>query len=358
MKTTVSGRTPVNVAFAGLGRAVFKDHAPVFATHRDKFHVIAACDLMKDRRDAISEVFPDCRMFRRLDDMFDERDIELVVVATRTNDHEKHASQALSRGFWTAVESPLATTVESAQRICGICTDAASRLIPVQRGLFEPEFLAAQAALRDGRLGEVHHVTAKKFDYWRRNDWQTIASQGGGAVFYAMPDLALQVVKLLNSKPCQMWSELMRISSWGDAEDFVHLRLRTASRAIGVAEFDGSALDNGRVAAIVLRGERGLFAAKHGGRSGTLCAIEPSFQFPKRRASIKSPHLGNLRDQFPIVNDTISIPDGTPAGCEALWLAVYDTIRKAVPFPVRVDEAIETIRLAQLMRKSANPFGS
>lgn len=358
MKTTVSGRTPVNVAFAGLGRAVFKDHAPAFAALRDKFRVVAACDLMKERRDALQKDFPACRMFRRLDDMLDERDIELVVVATFSNDHEKHASLALSRGFWTAVESPFATTVESAQRICGACAGASGRIIPIQRGLFEPEFLAAQIAIRDGRLGKLHHVTSRKLDYWRRNDWQTIAASGGGAVFYAMPDLALQVVRLLDSKPCQMWSELMRISSSGDAEDYFHLRLRTATHSVGVVEYDSSAINIGCVASVLLRGDSGLFRVMPGESSGTLAAVDPSFKFPKRRASIKAPKLGDLHDKFPVVRDVVSVPEGTPTGVKGLWSAAYDTIRKAVPFPVRIEETIETIRLAQLMRKSANPFGS
>lgn len=355
---TAIGRTPVNVAIAGLGRAVFRDHAPVFALHRDKFHLAAACDISKARRDALSEAFPDCKMFRRLDDMLDERDIELVLVATFSNDHEKHATMALSRGFHVAVESPLTTTLESAMRLRGAGVAGGRQIIPVQRGLFEPEFLAAKEAVRDGRLGRLHHVTARKLDYWRRNDWQTIYSAGGGAVFYAMPDLALQIVNLLDAKPVQMWSELMRISSWGDAEDYFHLRLRTSSQSVGIAEYDSSALSIGGVSSIVLRGDRGLFLAMPGERKGSLAAVEPSYEFPKHRSSIKPPKLGNLRDKFPVVNDTICIPDGTPAGVEALWLAAYDTVRKGVPFPVKIDEAIETIRLAQLMRKQSGPLRS
>ena len=71
-------RPPVRVALMGLGRSMFTDHYPVFKAHPALFKVVAACDLLKERRDIIAKDFPDCRMFRRFTDMLDERDIDVV----------------------------------------------------------------------------------------------------------------------------------------------------------------------------------------------------------------------------------------------------------------------------------------
>ena len=64
-----SHRPPVRVALMGLGRAMFEDHYPIFKAHPALFKVVAACDLMKERRDIIAKDFPDCKMFRRFSDM-------------------------------------------------------------------------------------------------------------------------------------------------------------------------------------------------------------------------------------------------------------------------------------------------
>jgi predicted dehydrogenase len=108
-------RPPVRVAVVGLGRSFFSSHYPVFKAHPALFKVVAACDILKERRDMIAGDFPDCKMFRRFSDMLDERDIDLVDIATCSTDHVKHALMSLERGRWTLLESPMALTFDDAQ---------------------------------------------------------------------------------------------------------------------------------------------------------------------------------------------------------------------------------------------------
>ena len=53
-------RPPVRVALMGLGRSMFTEHYPVFKAHPGLFKVVAACDLIKERRDIIAKDFLDC----------------------------------------------------------------------------------------------------------------------------------------------------------------------------------------------------------------------------------------------------------------------------------------------------------
>ena len=123
-----SHRPPVRVALMGLGRAMFEDHYPIFKAHPALFKVVAACDLMKERRDIIAKDFPDCKMFRRFSDMLDERDIDVVDIATCSVDHVNHALMSLERGFWTLLETPLALTFDDAQVLRGAAQKAKNRL--------------------------------------------------------------------------------------------------------------------------------------------------------------------------------------------------------------------------------------
>ena len=112
-------RPPVRVALMGLGRAMFTEHYPVFLRHPTLFKVVAACDLLKERRDLVAKDYPDCKMFRQFSDMLDERDIDLVDIATCTTDHVKHALLSLKKGFWTLLEAPMALTLNDAQLLRG-----------------------------------------------------------------------------------------------------------------------------------------------------------------------------------------------------------------------------------------------
>lgn len=358
MSEVSAAGAPVNVAIVGLGRATFKDHAPFFAAHRDMFNVVAACDTVKERRTQLAQIFPDSRLFRRYDDMLDERGIDLVLVATRSMDHVGQALAALERGLRVAVESPVSVRFDDVKRLRGAAMKCENLVFPIQRGLFAPEYLLARKAIASGILGALHHVTVRYTDYVRRNDWQATKAAGGGAVYYAMPDIALQSMRLLGEKPIQMWSELMRISTNGDAEDYFYLRLRTAARMVANAEFDGGAVPFATVPAIALRGDRGQFRAMPQSRTGELIAIAPGFRFPRRRASVRQPPLCDMHEDFPVVRQAISLAEGEPEGVDALWRAIYAAVRTRSPFPVKLEEAVEYVRIAALMRNNSNPFGS
>ena len=349
-------RPPLRVALLGLGRSMLTEHYPVFRAHPALFRVVAACDLLKERRDLIAGDYPDCRMFRRVSDMLDERDIDLVDIATCSTDHVQHALMSLEKGFWTLVETPLALTVDDAQVIRGAAQKAKNRLIVLQRGLFAPDFLLAKLEMSDARLGDIYEVRVRREDFIRRDDWQTVKRLGGGAAYYEMTDLMLQTLRLLTLPPIQMWSELRRVASLGDAEDCAHVCLRTRGSVSADVEFNGGVLPGCRSPSFVIRGTRGTFSVEPGATSGTLTMIDPAFSFPRRRCSVRTPEILDMHEDVPVVTTTVELPKGTLHGSSAFWKHVYDTVRTAAPFPLALEESIEAVKFAHLMKKSS-PFG-
>jgi len=349
-------RPPIRVALMGLGRSMFTGHYPIFRDHPALFDVVAACDTLKERRDIIAKDFPNCKMFRHLSDMLDERDIDLVDIATCTVNHVEHAMASLKKGFWTLLETPMALTFDDAQLLRGQAVKSKNRLIVMQRGLFAPDFLLAKQMMSDPRLGRIYQVRIRKEDYIRRDDWQCVKRLGGGAAYYEMTDLVLQALKLLPTPPIQMWSELKRIASLGDAEDYAHINLKTRDVVSADIEFSGGALEPLREPSFVIRGERGVFSICSGRTSGKLTVIDPAFKFPRRRSSVRTPPLKDLHEEIPVVELTVDLPRGTMYGPTAFWRHVYDTVRTAAPFPLQLDDSIEAIKFSCLMKKTS-PFG-
>ena len=350
-------RPPVRVAVIGLGRSFFSSHYPVFKAHPALFKIVAVCDLLKERRDIVAKDFPDCKMFRQFGDMLDEREIDLVDVATCSTDHVQHALASLERGFWTLLESPMALTLDDANVLRGAAAKAKNRLLVLQRGLFAPDYLLAKSMMNDSRLGEIHQVRIRREDYIRRDDWQTVKRLGGGAAYYEMTDLILQALKMLPSPPIQMWSELKRIASLGDAEDYAHVNLKTRTQISADVEFNGGVLETSRAPSFAIRAERGTFTVAQGATSGVLKIIDPEFKFPRRRSSVRTPEIVDMHEQIPVVEIPVSLPKGTLYGPSAFWKHVYDTVRTAKPFPLQLEDSIEAVKFAHLMKKTS-PFGS
>ena len=349
-------RPPVRVALMGLGRSMFTEHYPVFKAHPALFNVVAACDLLKERRDIIAKDFPDCRMFRRFTDMLDERDIDVVDIATCSVDHVKHALMSLERGFWTLLETPIALTVDDAQVLRGAAQKAKNRLLALQRGLFSPDFLLARKEMSDTRLGDIYEVRVRREDFIRRDDWQAVKRLGGGAAYYAMTDLILQTLKLLPLPPIQMWSELRRVASLGDAEDCAHVNLKTRGIISADIEFNGGVLPEDRGPSFVIRGTRGTFKVQPGASEGTLTVIDPDFSFPRRRSSVRTPELVDMHENVPVKTFKVELEKGTLHGPSAFWKHLYDTVRTAAPFPLALEDSLEAVKFAHLMKKTS-PFG-
>lgn len=356
MSTSEYQRPPVRVAMIGLGRATFSDHYPVFLRHPALFKVSAACELIKQRRDKIAKDYPSCKMFRRISDMLDERDIDIVDIATCSADHVRHAMASLKKGFWTLLETPMALNPDDAQFLRGQAVKAKNRLIVFHRGIFAPDFLLAQQMLKDPRLGRVHQIVIRREEYRRRDDWQCVKRLGGGAASYAAGDLLLQALRLLPSAPIQMWSELKRLASLGDAEDYVRVSLKTRDGVTAEVEYNGGCVTTETTPSFVIRGDRGVFSVLPGATSGTLTCIDPDYDFPRRRASVRTPPLQDLRPPEPVKTYTVSLPANTLYGPSLFWRHVYDTVRTAAPFPLQLEESMEVVKLINLMKRSS-PFG-
>ena len=347
-------RRPLRIGIAGLGRAGLLEHLPALRQLPALYTVAAVCDLMKERRDIVERDFPNVRTYRRIEDMLDDPDIDVIDVALPTLDHVKVAIAALNRNIWTVVETPLATSHDAATRLKATSLKTRGKLLPYAPGLFAPDFRLAQMALDDPRLGGVYDVRVRRQDYIRRDDWQCVKRCGGGCAWYDGPDALLQAVTLMRTLPAQLWSELKRVVSLGDAEDFLHIVLKSRGEITADVELCGAHLAPAEPS-FTLRGSLGSFYVNPGAAEGTLRVISPRFKFPRRRSSVRTPSLDDMHENLPIENIPLRLPDNSVAGPTAFWRAVYATIRTAAPFPVSLDEAVEVIRYLQLA-KQASPF--
>lgn len=349
----VAQRPPIRVGIAGLGRAALFNHIPAFKALPALYRLVAVCDLMKERRDIVEKDYPDVRMYRRVEDMLDDPEIDLVLITLPTADHVSCALSSLRRGRWTVVEAPLATTHEDAKMLQAASVKARGKLFAYTPGLFSPEFRLAQSVLDDPRLGEIFEVHVRHQDYIRRDDWQSVKRCLGGCSWYEGQDALLQATAMMRAQPAQLWSELKRVASLGDAEDFARIVLKSRGEITAGVEINGGELAPGP--AFEVRGNRGTFTVMPDATEGKLHVIDPEFKFSRRRSSVRTPPLTDMHETLPVVDITVPLAGEKYTGPEAFWKALYGTVRTAAPFPVALDDVVETIRYLQLVKR-ASPF--
>lgn len=341
----------ISVGVVGCGRSAVLGHLPAIARLPGLFRVSAVCDLEKGRRERVEAMFPDVRHYRRAGDMADDQDLDLVLVATPSQDHDEIALECLSRNLWTVCETPVSLSYDGAAVLRGASVKAGNRLIAATPQMFSPEFRLALQVRARRKIGDLYDIRLRYGTYCRRDDWQATSRRGGGAMNYLAQECLLQALTLLHAPPVKMWSETKKLVSVGDAEDYVRLMLRTSDGVTADIEAN-SAVVGVCEPAITLRGTRGSFSVMPGATKGLYRIIDPGQRFSRKRSSVALPPLSEPAERIRIVEEELPLPDPVPA-VEAFWRAVHSTVRAGRPFPVDFALVAEMARYTGIVRSSA-----
>lgn len=112
-----SSPLPLNAGVVGLGQG--RAHLAALQA-LEGVTVLAVADLNPDLRVRIASERGIERRYDTLDELLDDREIDLVVIATPDHLHGQHAIQALNAGKHVLSEIPMATTIEECQEIVRI----------------------------------------------------------------------------------------------------------------------------------------------------------------------------------------------------------------------------------------------
>jgi predicted dehydrogenase len=314
---------------------------------------MAVCDPIKERRDLVVARYPECRTYRRYEDLLADPDVELVDIATRSDDHAAHAMQALKTGKWVNVERPFCRDYDEAMVLRAAAIKAGNRLLVRHNYRFEPAYLQVKEVIETGVLGEVYDIKIRRGAYERRDDWQVVKRCAGGAALAWGPAFLDQALELLRTPPVKVWSDFKRVASVGDAEDYVRIILRNIGGLTVDLEYSGGRV--GEVPLFTVTGTKGEFVLCAGAAEGTIRTLDPKQKLPRRRSSVRTPPLGSFgtAETLKWIDGKIPVAPKAESGMTLIWEHVFNAIRENKPYPVSLDTAIETMRILTLVKKES-----
>ena len=217
----------LNVGIAGLGRSGWDIHARTLRGLKSLYRVAAVTDSQPERcREATAAL--GCRAHPDLDSLLDDRELDLVVIATPSHLHAGQTIAALECGRHVVCEKPMALSAGDADRMIDAAARAQKVLTVFQNMRYWEDFRTVRDVIGSGKLGRIVQIRITMHRFARRWDWQTLSEFGGGALFNAgahLVDLALQ---LLGPGELHVSAELQRTLSSGDAPDHAKILLRAA----------------------------------------------------------------------------------------------------------------------------------
>jgi|SRR5215469_954813 len=121
---------------------------------------LVACDLDRERRERIGQMFPGVELSSSLDDVIDDPDIEAVVVATPVATHYPLARQLLEAGKSVLVEKPLATSVAQGEDLARVARCNRAVLMVGHTFEYSAPVLKLAEVIASGELGEIFYISS------------------------------------------------------------------------------------------------------------------------------------------------------------------------------------------------------
>ncbi|MBE6534853.1 MAG: Gfo/Idh/MocA family oxidoreductase, partial [Ruminococcaceae bacterium] len=234
---------PIKLGMVGLGRAGRTMHLEELEGKDSLFEIYAVCDLERERCEEFKEKFGS-KIYKNIEELVEDPEIEVVDIATRSADHYKHAKTALDAGKTVFLEKPMSESYEEAKKLIALGEKFGERRLFIRHNRrFEAKFMHLNKIIDSGILGEVFFIRRTVANFDHRKDWQTISQYGGGQLLNWGPHIIDQALRFCGGDYKKLFSVTRQIAAAGDCEDFI------------IATFEGI---NGRTVEIEISGGTAL----------------------------------------------------------------------------------------------------
>ncbi len=190
----------VRVGVIGFGLAGQAFHAPVIRGVRG---MDVAC-ILERRGTKAREKYPDVRVARTLDELLEDREIRLCVVATPNDSHYEYARACLLAGRDVVVDKPFAPTLKEAEELVRLAADRGRLITVYQDRRWDGDFQTLKKIVASGKLGTVVEFEAR-FDRFRpepkANAWRERADQPGAGVLFDLGPHVIDQALVLFGEP-------------------------------------------------------------------------------------------------------------------------------------------------------------
>ena len=251
----------LNLAIIGQGRSGKLIHGVYYVSERNQYYNVKyVVDRDENRRKVASEMYEGCETLCDYQELFDKKDIDLVVNAATSEYHYSITKDLLEHKFNVLVEKPFARS----RYECDVLIETAKRngvlLSVFQQTFFAPFYLEAMALAESGKLGKIEQVSIRYNGFARRWDWQTLQKKVAGGIYNTGPhpigigmaflgfdqNIRVEYSKLAVTEKCS-----------GDSDDFAKIILSAPGKP--VVDIEISATDAYVDYNLKLHGHKGTF---------------------------------------------------------------------------------------------------
>lgn len=335
----------VKVGIIGYGFSGKTFHVPIIQTIKG----LEISKIVSSNPQKVSETCPDAEVVSDVEQLFSDPAIDLIVITTPNTTHYPFAKQALLSGKHVVVEKPFVIHSKEAQELIEIATKHKKIISVFHNRRWDNDFLTVKTSVESGVLGEIYSYEAH-YDRYRpevTNRWREQNIEGSGMLYDLGSHLIDQAIHLFGL-PETIYGDVFAQRKNSEVDDYFHIilgygRLRVTLHSGSIVKSSGPKFQ--------IHGDKGSFI-KYG--------LDSQEDALKQGKVPGDAHWGKDQEEY-YGELTIGIGDRTLKGkietkggaYESYYLGIYHTIIDNKPVPVSASDAMNTIKVIELVKKSS-----
>lgn len=154
----------LTIGYIANGKSTNRYHLPFVLKRKDKLKVktIYSPNVLNSKW----KKFEDIKYTSNINDILDDKEINLIVICTKPELHYDYAKMALDKGKNVLVEKPFMINFDQAKEIFEYAKEKKLLLQCYQNRRYDSDFLTTKEVIKSGKLGDIIEVEMH-FDYYR-----------------------------------------------------------------------------------------------------------------------------------------------------------------------------------------------
>jgi predicted dehydrogenase len=129
--------------------------------------VLAVVDLSSDRREYVQDLYPFIQVYADVEKVFDNSDVDAIVIATPVASHFELAMNALKAGKHILVEKPMARSVEEVEQIGKLAGEKNLLAMVGHTFLYNSAVRYVKKLIDSGVLGDIRYIYSRRLNLGR-----------------------------------------------------------------------------------------------------------------------------------------------------------------------------------------------
>lgn len=332
--------TPINTAICSFGMSGLVFHAPFISTN-PRFNFYAVWERTKN---LAQQKYPDVRTFRSLEEMLEDKHVELVIVNTPNYTHFEYAQKALQAGKHVIVEKPFTVTVEEGMELIKTAIANKRVLSVYQNRRYDSDFKTMKRVIEGNLLGDLVEMEMdfKRFKSSPGPKLHKVLPGPGAGIFYDLGAHLIDQALQLFGMPDEVFADIRILRPEAKVDDYFEVLLYYKTLRV---RLKASHVAREGLPGYIIQGQKGSFIKPNTDvqekelikgvlPDRTDWGIEPESE------------MGLLHTEIDgeVVKKYINSEAGN---YNEYYNGMYESIRNDAPLPVTAEEGLQVIEIIQ-----------